>query len=185
MNPLADRGLKDVRVLGARHPHGVRLRYMSGCKCLKCRMANSNYETARAAARRRGDWNGLVDAAPVRSHLRKLSRAGVGYKTVCAAADVGKTCIFLILCGKRHRIRARAARRVLAITPAARADHSIIKAGATWRRLNQLLEEGFTRTRLARELGSKATKPALQMQHDYVLAVTALKVERLWRRYMR
>lgn len=51
-------GLAHIVVLAASKPHGVRLRYMAGCRCLKCRMANSNYETMRARARKAGDWNG-------------------------------------------------------------------------------------------------------------------------------
>lgn len=156
---------------------------MAGCRCLKCRMANTNYETRRAAAQRRGEWNGLVDAAPVRAHLRKLSRAGVGYKAAAEAASVGKTAVAEILSGKKQRLRAQSAKRLLAVTPAARADHSTVPAARTWRLLEQLLDEGFTKARIARELGMKM--PSLQIGRKRVLARTQLAVEKLWRRYMR
>jgi hypothetical protein len=181
---LAERGLKDPRVLGARRSHGSRLRYLSGCKCLKCRMANSNYEALRARARKNGDWNGLIDTIRVREHLFALSRAGVGYKSVADAADVGRTCLMLVRQGKRHHIRARAAKRVLAVTSAAIADGALVRAERTWRLIKQLLAEGFTQTRIARELGSQARAPALQLRRDFVLASSALKVEKLWRKYM-
>jgi hypothetical protein len=183
IQPLASRGLRPVGELAARRAHGDRLRYMAGCRCLPCRCANANYERGRLAARRRGEWNGLVDAAPARAHLRKLSRAGVGYKTAADAASVGKTTVAEILTGKKQQIRAQTARRLLAVTVAARADHSTVPAGRTWRLIERLLKEGFSKARIARELGMRS--PALQLRRTRVLARTQLAVEKLWRRYMR
>jgi hypothetical protein len=180
---MAARGLRPIGELASRRQHGDRLRYMAGCRCLKCRMANTNYETRRAAARRRGEWNGLVDAAAVRAHLRNLSRDGVGYRTAADAASVGKTTVAEILQGKKRRLRAQAAKRLLAVTPAARADHSTVPARRTWRLLEQLISEGFTKARIARELGMAT--PRIQIGRARVLARTQLAVEKLWRRYMR
>ena len=174
-------GLRPVEELAANRPHGVRLRYLAGCRCLKCRMANSNYETTRARARKAGDWNGLVDAGPARRHLAKLSRAGVGYKTVADAASVARSVVAKIRTGERTQVRARTARRLLGVTPDARADSSHVPAGPTWRLIRQLQEEGFTKTRIAQELG---VGRAIQFRRTHVLARTALAVEKLWRRYM-
>lgn len=124
-------------------------------------------------------WNGLVDAAPVRKHLRRLSRAGVGYKSVAIAADVGRTTLAGILSGKKTRIRKRAAQRVLAVTAEAVADHALVDAAATWRLIEKLLARGFTSAELARRLGMKT--PAIQIGKRQVLARTALAVERLYR----
>ncbi len=121
-------------------------------------------------------------AEPARAHLRKLSRAGVGYKTAADAASVARSVVAKIVQGQRSQIRAQTAKRLLSVTPAARADHSTVPAGRTWRRINQLLEEGFTKARLARELGMRT--PALQIGKRRVLACTELAVEKLWRRYM-
>lgn len=173
--------LRPVQELAARRPHGDRLQYMAGCRCLKCRMANSNYETARARARKAGDWNGLVDAAPVRAHLRKLSRAGVGYKTAADAASVARSVVAKVRIGERTQIRASTAKRLLAVTAAARADHSYVSAAQTWYLIKQLLDEGFTKARIAQELG---VGRALQIRKTRVLARTALAVEKLWRKYM-
>lgn len=180
---LATRGLRPVSELGSRRAHGERLRYLAGCRCLKCRCANSNYETRRAAARRRGEWNGLVDAAAARRHLRALSRRGVGYKTAADAASIARSIVAKILTGERQKIRAQAAKRLLALTPAARADHSLVSASHTWRLIEWLLKEGFTKARIARELGKKA--PALQIRRNFVLARTQLAVEKLWLKYTR
>lgn len=144
-----------------RWPHGVRSRYVSGCRCEECRRANREYQHRRALAQIRGDWNGLVDAKPVRRHLRKLSRKGVGYKTVADVAGVGHTALFQILSGRKTKTRARSAKAVLAVTADARADHSLVPARRTWHRLDRLLAEGFTKGDLAQRLGCK--KAALHL----------------------
>lgn len=179
-NFYAARGMRPPEELAADRPHGIRLRYRAGCRCLKCRMANSNYETMRSRARKAGDWNGIVDAEPARLHLRKLSRAGVGYKTAADAASVARTIALGILSGRRPRARARTVRRLCAVTNACRADAAMVSARRTWRFIGLLLEEGFTRAELARRMGYRS--PALQFRKHRVLVRTAAKVERLYRR---
>jgi len=125
-------------------------------------------------------WNGLVPADPVRGHLKQLSRQGVGYKSVAVAADVNKTVLAKILAGTRQQLRAQAARRILAVDRDAVADHALVDARPTWRRLRRLLAEGFTKHELARRLGSKARTPALQFKSRYILAKSAARVERFY-----
>ena len=163
-------------------PHGTRLRYISGCKCMLCRAANSRYSCERAAACRRGEWNGIVPASRARKHLRQLSRTGVGYKSVAAAADVGRTILGQVLSGRRQNIRAETERRVLSVDVSARADHSTIPAKRTWRLIERLLGEGFSKAELARRLGYKS--PALQLNRHRVLAKNALRVEKFYRLMM-
>ncbi len=160
-----------VGVDGAPCPHRSHLRKDStGELCERCR--------ARLV------WNGLVPAGPVRAHLRKLSRQGVGYKSVAAAADVSKTILGAILFRGKARLRAQAARRVLAIDRDAIADHGLVPSARTLQRLHALLQEGFTKTELARRLGSRACVPALQIAGEQVLAKTEARVERFYRRLM-
>jgi hypothetical protein len=160
-------------------PHGVRARYTSGCRCEECRRAAREYAHGRALARIRGDWNGLVDARPIRRHLRALSRRGVGHRSVAAASDVSHTVIVEILSGKKKQVRARTAKRVLAVTPDAIADHALVSAKSTWWRVGRLRYEGFTKAAIARRLGHKM--PALQIGKERVLARTALAIEKLYR----
>src|ERR1043166_9536506 len=126
-------------------------------------------------------WNGLVPADAVRAHLLKLSRCGVGYKSVAVAADVSHTSLAKILALTKQQLRAQAARRILAVDRDAVADHALVHAGPTWRRLHRLLSEGFTKRELARRLGSKARTPALQFKSRYILAKSAARVERFYR----
>lgn len=179
MNPHA-RGLRPITELGARRPHGHRLRYMAGCKCFKCRRSNSDYERIRQAARLAGDWNGIVDAGPARAHLLKLSRAGVGQRSVCFATDIARSMIHEIKNGDRQRIRARTERKILAVTPVQRSDCAKVPAKKAWRLINQLIDEGFTKAAIAKHLGYRY--PGLQLRRDRITARNEQRVIALHRR---
>lgn len=173
--------LKPASVLAEGKPHGTRIRYVGGCHCLKCRMANSNYETARARARAAGDANGIVDATPARHHLVKLARAGVGLRIIEQVTGVARSILSGIKKGSRPRARARTVKKVLAVTTAQRGDASLVTAAHTWKRINTLLDEGYTKTYLAQQMGYAR---ALQLRKDRVTAKNAAKVERLYTRLM-
>jgi hypothetical protein len=166
------------------HAHGTRARYVAArCRCEPCRRANCEYEKARAAARRRGEWNGLVDAAPVRNHLRALSRQGVGYKSVAAAADVSRTTLAKVLDGRRRTIRKASADRVLSVDADAAADGAYIAAGPTWRLLREMRAAGVTYREISERLGRKSR--GLQFGHRRIRASSALEVRRLHAEVMR
>lgn len=165
----------------ADRPHGTRVRYISGCRCAECRRANTQYELARAKARRRGEWNGLVNAAKARRRLFALSAAGVGRRSIAQFSGVSETTLVQIKSGRKTRIRAQTSRRILQCGPGAVADGGLVNATETHRRLAWLLSEGFTRTEIARRLGSKARRPSLQICADKVTRLTADRVERLYR----
>ena len=174
--------LRSAADLSLDKPHGTRLKYMGGCKCMLCRAANSRYETERAVARKNGDWNGIVDARAARRHILKLSKAGVGYKSVADAASVAHTVVAEIRAGRRLRIRQRTEHSILAVTKTAYAGGALIDADPTWKKIDTLLDEGFTKSELARRLGSKT--PAIQFSHFEVTAKTAARVDRFYRAIM-
>lgn len=164
-------------------PHGLRARYMAGCRCLPCRAANSSYECERAAARKRGEHNGLVSAAKARAHILKLAKKGVGYKQVADASGVGNLIVSQIRNGKRLRIRANTERRILAVSADAIGDRALVDAAETWRKIERLIEDGgFSKAEIARRMGYKSQ--ALQFRKTRVTAATALKVERFYRYYL-
>lgn len=178
---LATRGLTPEAF--ADRPHGTRLRYIAGCRCVPCRAANSRYESERAAARRRGEWNGLVSAARARRHLVRLSAAGVGRDTVRDVAGVSVTVQCEVRNGRKRRIRAATERAILAVRPDAAPPATLVDAAPTWERIRELLAEGYTRGFIAqRALGN--TRAALQLQKDRITKANALKVERFYRLVM-
>lgn len=164
-----------------RFAHGTRSRYTSGCRCAPCRAANTAYQRARTKAKIYGRANPLRPVAAVVRHLRSLARAGVGVRPISDAAKVAGSTIRKVLAGQRLHLREATARRLLAVTADVIADGALVPAGPTWKLLDELIDEGFTRTDLARRLGSKGRRPTLQIRRDRVEAATAAKVERLHR----
>jgi hypothetical protein len=166
----------------AERPHGTRLRYIAGCHCDDCREANTAYERMRGKLRREGKGDFLVDAHRVRTHLNRLSAAGIGYKAVADIAGVSKTSLMNIRSGSKTRLRTSTAQRVLAVTREAVGPASLVDAGPTWKLIEKLLKQGFTKGALALRLGRKV--PALQMRRDKITAKTQQRVVRMYREIM-
>lgn len=166
-NPCPGLG-RDEREIDQGCPFGSYLRKDSQAVCSKCR--------AESVA----DY--LVETTRARRRLRWLSRKGVGYKAAADAASVSRTIVANILNGTKTQIRLSTERRILAVDAAAAAGGAIVDARATWRMLDELLGEGFTRAELARRLGYKS--PALQIRRDRVTAATALRVAKFYRAIM-
>ena len=179
-SPLSARGLKPAAELAADRDHGDRLRYKAGCRCFACRRANTAYEAARKIARAAGEGNGIVSAEKARAHLKALSAQGVGRRSVQAACDVANTVLADIVSGRKTNIRAATERAILAVTAAAAGDGALVPAKATWEMLDQLIADGYTRTYLGAQLGSKSKVPQLQLKRDFVTVRSAYLVERLF-----
>jgi predicted transcriptional regulator len=162
-----------------RCPHGTRARYVAGCRCLKCREANALYQRQRDKAIKEGDKRGLVPVWRAIRHIQNLSENGIGYKAVADAAGVSRSVVHRILWGGKKKIRKDTQARILSVDEQAAADHSRIPAGPTWQLLESLIEEGYTRTQIAKWLGSNAKTPALQLKKDFITAKKALAVEKL------
>lgn len=167
-------------VSGDRYEHGTRARYVGGkCRCAPCTKANRDYANGRALAIVRGDCNGLTDAAPVRAHLEALSAAGVGKRAVHAACDVSLSVIQDVRSGAKTQIRARTARRILAVDVGAIGDRALVSAKETNAHLRELRRLGLTKTEIAARLGSEAAVPSLQLKSSQVTAINAFKVKKL------
>lgn len=178
---MAARGMRSAAELAAGKPCGTRVRYYAGCRCAECRRANTAYETERAAARRRGEGNGLVSAERARVHLVWLSSRGVGHKTAADAAKVANSLVTKIVYGQRTKIRAQSERRILAVTEAAAADRALIGAGPTWLLIDELIAWGYSQTRIASELLGRRVL-GLQVGRQRVTVRTAERVRRLHER---
>jgi len=176
---LAERGLRPVADLAANRSHGDRLLYLAGCRCTDCRRANTRYESARQAARKAGDFNGIVSAENARKHLAFLRDRNIGRRTVCDVSGVADTVLQEINSGRKTQIRARTERAILAVTEAAAADSALVDAAATWRLLDELIADGYTKTELARRL---AHGRALQIRRSRVTVRSAFNVARLYER---
>lgn len=164
-------------------PCGSRAKYSgAGCRCMLCRAANSRYETMRAAARKRGEWNGLVSADRARAHLLALSTLGVGYKSVAAAANVSRTSLMEIRAGRKLQLRRESERRILDVDASCVADGALVDARPAMRLIRRLLREGYPALRLCRFLGYKGQ--GLQFRDRWMTARNAQRIERLYRNLM-
>ncbi len=173
--------LTPCEVLASR-PHGTRVRYVAGrCRCEPCRAANAAYQRGRDEAKRAGGWNGLVSARRSRAHLVMLSAAGIGRRTVADISGVALATLLEVKLGRKRRVRAATERSILRVTREAMTDARLVPAREAWALLDELLERGFTKTDLARRLGSKGKMPALQLRRDFVTARNAARVRRLYR----
>lgn len=177
-NQLSNRGLRPLADLAQHRQHGERLRYMAGCRCTECRRANTNYEKVRAVARKAGDWNGIVPADRARAHMASLSAINVGRRAVGDVTGVADTVLCGVIAGRKTHIRARTERLILAVTEAAAADRALIPAAPTWKLLDELIQDGYTRAALARQLGY--ANPALQLNRNQITVRNAYDVQRLY-----
>lgn len=173
--------LRPAAELAAGKPHGTRIKYTGGCRCIHCRKANREYERIRSRERASGNHNGIIDAAPARTYLRKQSRMGVGYRQAASAAGVSRTIVAAILNGSRKRIRAQSLKRILGVNKSCRADKALVTAGPTWQRINALIEEGYTKKAIAEMIGQKRT---VQIRKGYCLVKTEALVKRAYDKVM-
>lgn len=172
--------------------HGDRRTYQRGCRCLPCCAANAQY----AAARRAGDpAPDLVSATQARAHLFSLHSSGVGARQAARLAGLSEREIWDIRSGRRTAIELDTERRILAVQPTP-APGQRISGWRTWRRLDALEREGFTKGELARRLGNKTPKLQIapevrgprrsehEPMHRQVTVRTARRVQRLYRYHM-
>lgn len=169
----------DLEAIGKNKPHGTRSRYVSGCRCAECREVNRLYYHTRVKAKRRGDWNGLIDATLAREHMKQLEAAGIGLRTVADVTGLGRTMLTEVRAGRQPLIRARNAQAILKVEAGITLDNTHVPAAETWARINELLLLGMTKSGIAKELGSMSKVPALQVRRVMVRARTAQAVERL------
>lgn len=174
------KGMKPAHILAQNKPHATRIKYLGGCRCLPCRAANSNYSVERDRRKRLGIGNPLVPADRARRHIEKMSRLGVGYKTLAKSAGVACSITAKIRNGQRKQIRKETEQRILDAKPQP-VGKAIIDARPTWRLINRLLSEGFTKAELARRLGLGKT---LQLNKHRITAKNAQRVCRFYETIM-
>lgn len=156
--------------------HGKRSKYIAGCHCNRCTKANREYERKQRRLRCTGRSNPLVDAGPAREHLATLAAAGVGYKSAAIAAGLSQSTVFGIKRGARRFVSARNLARILAVTDEMRGDHALVDAAPTWRRIDRLVEAGYTKAQLAEWMG---VGRSIQFPKAQITAKTELRVRRL------
>jgi DNA-directed RNA polymerase specialized sigma24 family protein len=165
------------------------------CGCADC-LAGS---VARARSRRRlqafGRWvDPYVDAAPVREHVEMLQSHGLGYRHIAHLAGASVTTVSQLIYGRRsesgstqkhapiQKILAVTAEKLLAVRPSIDAylPHTPVPALPTRRRVEALMCNGWSLSKIARRLGVTVTNFQRVMIIDQVYAETHRQVAALF-----
>jgi len=154
--------------LDHQHKHGeTGTCYVHGkCRCEPCRQENARRERWRTRQKAYGRYdNGLVDADPVREHVRMLQAEGLGYIRIARFAGVQPRAIAALLYGRQEsgprkgetvkRMKRESAEKILAIEPSLEllGERTPVKSGPYVRRLKALVALGWSQSKIARELG--------------------------------
>lgn len=147
----------------ANHQHGTHACYtLDQCRCLPCSVAKTEYERDRARRIAYGR-TGMVDAEPIRAHVRALGEAGVGLKRIAALTGVSSGALTKLVYGvtradgtrrpPARRVRETTARRILAVTAEDKAGGALVDPTGTRRRLEALIALGWSVRRLTTDHG--------------------------------
>lgn len=166
---------------------------VGGCGCELCAVVRRRHEreVEELVGPTIGGRPRYVPAEAARRHLAALAEAGVGLKSVAVLSGVSHGSLSKIVYGEpskqrppSRRTRPETLERVLAVTLSSAAGGQRVDAGPTWALIDELLAAGHSRASLARQLGSRAASPTLQIGRLRVRASTARAVEDLHRRLL-
>lgn len=150
----------------ARHKHGTYEAYtLDRCRCVPCAVACAEYN-ADLARRKAYGRSPLVDAEPVRQHVRALTEAGMGLKRVAAVSGVSHGALTRLIYGHprgdgtrrppSRRVTRATAEALLAVRMPDVTDLGatvVVDSTGTRRRLEALTALGWSVQRLADEHG--------------------------------
>lgn len=161
--------------------HGTRTRYIGGCRCEPCTVANRLYARERERRQARIRY-GIeqppperhTDATEARQHLAWLRTKGIGLRTVAARTGLSRTTVQQIASGQRTQALTTTVDRILAVNAARVPDATIVDGTRTLQQIAELVAAGHTRVSIAERLGNKR---ALQYRKPRVTDRTRRKVE--------
>lgn len=181
------------------HQHGVTCYRQHGCRCRDCRVVLADYARNRYRLKAQGRFvDRYVPAAPVREHVLALKAQGVGWSQTATLAGVKKSTVARLLHGRTgaegdprrgemlQRISRDTADRILAV----RADlttmskNAKIPARGARRRMQALMARGWSRQKIARQMGMLPENFHRLMLEDSVTVRVHLALaetyERIW-----
>lgn len=170
--------------------HGTRAKYVAeSCRCEPCKEANRSYAREQQRRQRRVAYGieqpdtKWVDPTEARDHLNWLRSQGLGTRTLMTITGLGRTALVEISRGIPKRIARDTANKILAASTIYRPRSALVDATPTWRLINDLIYLGFTKTRIAHELGGQSH--ALQLRRDRITHQSATKVKAIYELLLR
>ncbi|GAW50594.1 MULTISPECIES: hypothetical protein [unclassified Nocardioides] len=171
--------------------HGYARYRLDGCRCYTCSWARAQYDDRRNMLILSGNWQPFVPIEETQHRIADLKALGLGDRSIARLAGLQRKTIRDITDGIRHdgtrgnrpltKIRAETAAAIAAIAfdPLLAPGETRIDATLTWDRIHALIRAGYTRTWIARELGSTSKTPALQLDEQRISANNARAVRDL------
>ncbi|MFY1588962.1 hypothetical protein ACN267_31230 [Micromonospora sp. WMMD734] len=147
------------------------------CRCVGCTQASTDYQNRRARLLAYGQWQPMVDAEPIRQHVRNLGTAGIGWMRVAELAGISHGAVSRLLYGSTNRppckrVRRETADALLAVTanPDNLAPGQTVDATGTRRRTQALAAIGWSVSEQARRIGRTCRN------HCHVLTIPAVQL---------
>ncbi|WP_141724131.1 helix-turn-helix domain containing protein [Micromonospora carbonacea] len=151
------------------------------CRCAGCTEANRVYVNRRNRLKVYGRWQPMVEAEPVRQHIRTLGAAGIGWMRAADLAGVSRGCVNRLLYGSTSRppckrVRRETAAAILAVraTTDNLAPGQIVDAAGTRRRAQALAALGWSLSEQARRLGRTVGN------YSQVLTASTVQLRTAW-----
>lgn len=188
-----DRTPKPCNHKRAQHQHGTYACYtLDACRCAPCSAATSAYNRRTAREQGYGRWENLVDAEPVRQHIRSLQQMGLGLKRIedlagLSAGQMGKLVYGALRAdGTRRppaaRVSKTTARRVLAVrfSPDLIAAGALVDSTGSRRRVQALVAVGWSQSKIAERLGMSGANLWQTLRRPTVTARRARAITALY-----
>lgn len=140
---------------------------------MACRAANAAYVAAHRLP------TGTIPVLEVRAHLEELEQLGMGTRQIARRSGVAASTISIVRAGHVRTLRPATAARLLGVSPVL-ASGALVAATTSWRRIDSLEREGFTRREIAWHLGARSQQ--LQLGRRALRASSAGKVAALYDR---
>lgn len=121
----------------------------------------------------------MVAATEARAHLIALQRRGLGVRAVADASDVPMATVKAVRSGKKLKLRAQTAARLLRVDEKAALDNTLVSAKGMRKDVEKLKKLGFTYREIAARIGSQAKIPVFHHKSSRVFVRTAFKVRKL------
>ena len=140
---------------------GTRARYVRGCRCEPCTAANRVYARELDRHKRRVAHGiedpvvRFVDATETREHLLWLRSFGVGKRTVHKLTGISTTTLWEIVRGDTLKVHPDTETKILDLWRDTRNDAMIVDADSTWKRINWLQQQGWSKARIVAGVASR------------------------------
>lgn len=165
---------KLIRAAASRRAHGTLARYVSGCRCFPCRLANSEWSKEHPAH----GCGRTVATDEARAHILALAKLGMGYKSISEASGVNHNIVWRIRQGTHPRARRSTVQRILAVDLSCAKGGTRIDIRPSRKILMDLIARGYSKRQLALWLGYKHA--ALQiLESSTITAANAVRVQRM------